>query len=260
MFKFRAILFICLLSIIIHLPAQNAVPDNNIELRKSVQHQMLLTIDHSSNKSQPKLKVQLPVTLTMIATGAVSHYWQPMSSINVTIRDGVQQWRNSAFNGRRYTFDNYTQYLPYAALLALKLADGESKHNPIELTTCAAGSILIMVILVNGTKKTLQIQRPDQSAYNSFPSGHTATVFCGTEMLRLEYGDKYPWIVATSFAVATLTGIMRIYNNRHWAGDVLAGAGVGILSADLSFWLNDKIRAKRKNKKTPIIDSKTYSL
>jgi len=251
------------------------VADSNADMRTYVQQQMLLSIgqpayewqptfkvniDQSKYKSQPVFKVQLPVALTMMATGAASHYWQPISDINGKIRDGVQQWRNSVFNGRRYTFDNHTQYLPFVALLALKLATGESRHSALELTTCAAGSILIMNILVHGIKLTSQIQRPDGSAYNSFPSGHTATAFCGAEMLRLEYGDKYPWLIATSFAVATLTGFMRIYNNRHWAGDIVAGAGVGLLSADLSFWLNDKIWAKQKKKMTPPIVSNIYLL
>ena len=30
---------------------------------------------------------------------------------------------------------------------------------------------------------------------------------------------------------------MRIYNNRHWIGDVLVGAGVGILSVRVAYWL-----------------------
>ena len=30
---------------------------------------------------------------------------------------------------------------------------------------------------------------------------------------------------------------MRLYNNRHWLNDVLAGAGVGIISAQIGNWL-----------------------
>ena len=44
-------------------------------------------------------------------------------------------------------------------------------------------------------------------------------------------------IAIAGYTVATGVGIMRMYNNRHWASDVLAGAGVGILSASLMYWL-----------------------
>ena len=30
---------------------------------------------------------------------------------------------------------------------------------------------------------------------------------------------------------------MRLYNERHWTTDVLAGAGIGILSARVGYWL-----------------------
>jgi len=32
-------------------------------------------------------------------------------------------------------------------------------------------------------------------------------------------------------------GLMRMCNDRHWYNDVLAGAGIGILSARLGYWL-----------------------
>jgi membrane-associated phospholipid phosphatase len=36
------------------------------------------------------------------------------------------------------------------------------------------------------------------------------------------------WIVGPIlYAGAALTGISRMYNNRHWASDVLVGAGIG---------------------------------
>ena len=86
-------------------------------------------------------------------------------------------------------------------------------------------------------KHTLDVERPYPGVYTSFPSGHTVTAFIGAEILRREYGEKYPAIAIAGYTVATGVGIMRMYNNRHWASDVLAGAGVGILSASLMYWL-----------------------
>ena len=39
------------------------------------------------------------------------------------------------------------------------------------------------------------------------------------------------------YTVAAATGFLRMYNNRHWATDVIAGAGIGILSAEIAYWL-----------------------
>ena len=79
--------------------------------------------------------------------------------------------------------------------------------------------------------------RPDGSANNSFPSGHTATTFMGAELVRIEYGDESPWYSVGAYAVATTVGVLRVYNERHWFTDVFAGAGVGILSARIGHWL-----------------------
>lgn len=50
------------------------------------------------------------------------------------------------------------------------------------------------------------------------------------------------------YVVATGTGILRMYNNKHWLGDVAAGAGVGILSTTLSYWLYDKFHIGKNEK------------
>lgn len=44
--------------------------------------------------------------------------------------------------------------------------------------------------------------------------------------------------------MASGVAFMRLYNGRHWLNDVIAGAGVGILSARIGYWmlpLNRKI-------------------
>ena len=33
------------------------------------------------------------------------------------------------------------------------------------------------------------------------------------------------------------TGYMRMYNNKHWFSDVVAGAGIGIVSTKIAYWI-----------------------
>lgn len=64
---------------------------------------------------------------------------------------------------------------------------------------------------------------------NSFPSGHTAVAFALATSLARETPDK--WTDAAFFTVATVTAYARMHDDRHWASDVVFGAGIGILSA-----------------------------
>ena len=56
----------------------------------------------------------------------------------------------------------------------------------------------------------------------------------GAELVREEYGMGYG---LGAYAVATSIAFLRMYNNRHWLNDVIGGAGVGILSARIGYWL-----------------------
>ena len=51
------------------------------------------------------------------------------------------------------------------------------------------------------------------------------------------------------------TGVYRTLNNKHWVGDVVAGAGFGILSTELAYWMYPKINTifSNKNKSTMIM-------
>jgi membrane-associated phospholipid phosphatase len=35
---------------------------------------------------------------------------------------------------------------------------------------------------------------------------------------------------------------VRVYNDKHWFSDVAAGAGIGILSAKMAYWLHPLIK------------------
>jgi membrane-associated phospholipid phosphatase len=60
----------------------------------------------------------------------------------------------------------------------------------------------------------------------SFPSGHTTSAFAVASVLTMGYRDK-PWVGITSYTVASLVGLSRINDTRHWASDVIAGAALG---------------------------------
>jgi membrane-associated phospholipid phosphatase len=70
-------------------------------------------------------------------------------------------------------------------------------------------------------------------AYQSFPSGHTINAFAFASTITRETQFWWPhsaWYVGTvMYGGASLMGVSRIYNNQHWASDVMAGAAIGTL-------------------------------
>ena len=60
----------------------------------------------------------------------------------------------------------------------------------------------------------------------SFPSIHTATAFSVASVLSEEYGHN-PYVPPLAYGLATLTGLARINDNKHWASDVFIGGAIG---------------------------------
>ena len=142
--------------------------------------------------------------------------------------------------------DDYIKYAPAAAVYALDLVGIKSKHNFIDRTIIYLVSNTLANQLVTSLKHATHQLRPDGSTYNSFPSGHTTTAFISAEFLNQEYGFRSPWYSIAGYTVAGATGICRVMNNRHWLSDVIAGAGLGILSTKLTYWLYYKVKPGRK--------------
>ena len=67
------------------------------------------------------------------------------------------------------------------------------------------------------------------TVFNSMPSGHTAVSFAGLVMI----GMLFPRIKWATWTMAIIIGVSRIYVGAHWPSDVILGAFVGMLCADL---------------------------
>lgn len=155
--------------------------------------------------------------------------------------DHFRQLRNDHLPAFSRHFDNYLQYLPAAVMLGMKVGGVEGRSSWGRMITSDAFSAAIMATVVGTLKATTNVTRPDGSNNRSFPSGHTATAFMTATMLSKEYGHISPWVSVGAYSVATATGLMRMANNKHWLSDVLAGAGFGILSTELGYYLADLI-------------------
>lgn len=176
---------------------------------------------------------QLILPAALVAVGSLGLI-PAVKDVNRDIRDGVADARD----GHYFHADDYLQYLPVVSTYGLSLLGAKARHSYLDRTFLIATSYLTMGILVNGLKYTIREPRPyNPNVRNSFPSGHTATAFMGAELVRMEYKDASVWYGVGAYVVASGIGVLRVWNERHWATDVLAGAGIGILSARVAYWL-----------------------
>ena len=155
-------------------------------------------------------------------------------------RVSVKENINRYLPGFENALDDYTQYIPFVAAYALDPLGVKSKHKLLRKTTTTATAIASNLIVIQGLKYSIAETRPDGSADNAFPSGHTATAFMGAHIFHKEYGDRSIYYSIGAYTLATITGVFRQLNDRHWISDVFVGAGLGISLTEFAYWLNDK--------------------
>ena len=160
--------------------------------------------------------------------------------------NGLAQYKRYHGDG----IDNVLQYTPMAASFVLKIAGVKGRSTWKERIIKSAGTFVLCAGTTYALKHAIHSTRPDGTDNQSFPSGHTAVAFCGATVLHKEYGKVSLWISVAGYTVATITAVDRVRRNRHHWGDVAAGAAIGWLSAEASYWIVDKIMGKKK-KKTP---------
>jgi hypothetical protein len=62
--------------------------------------------------------------------------------------------------------------------------------------------------------------------FTSFPSGHATAAFAVATVLGTAYKETI-WVPILCYSLATGAALSRIYDNQHWASDVLVGSVIG---------------------------------
>lgn len=206
---------------ILHVNGQDASVEEALKSKKNIEFKYEALI--------------LPTAL--IGFGAFGRESHTLKQINTSIKNKIGKNADS-----KLTIDDFAQYSPFLSVYGLNTVGIEGRNNFKDRTIILGTAYLMMGGTVKLLKHTCNVERPDGSSKNSFPSGHTATAFMGAEFLYQEYKDVSIWYGISGYLVASGTGYCRIYNNKHWATDVAAGAGIGILSTKIAYWIHPVIK------------------
>jgi membrane-associated phospholipid phosphatase len=191
--------------------------------------------------------VGLAVPAALITYGLLSLGDNGIREWDYTVRDALLDRHAPLRTG----LDHYLQFSPALLAFGLKAAGVKSRHSATDMALLYALSNVVNGAMVHGTRLIAPRTRPDGSKRPSFPSGHTSTAFVAAEFLHQEYADGSVWLSVGGYGLASLIGVARIAKNRHWVSDVVAGAGMGILSTQLVYWAYPQLqRAIGRGSKT----------
>ncbi len=119
-------------------------------------------------------------------------------------------------------------------------------HNWPRFAVNTLASVGVGFALKTALKKMVKEERPDHSDKESFPSGHATMAFAAARSIDKEFRKESIWIPIAGYAAATAIGVERVASDRHHWYDVVTGAGLGIASAELTWWLSDMLFPQRK--------------
>ncbi|MGM9804348.1 MAG: phosphatase PAP2 family protein [Muribaculaceae bacterium] len=157
----------------------------------------------------------------------------------------VAVWEHNLCKAKNYAYehleashthaDDYLQWAPLAVDIGMAVCGKKSNFSPTEDMLASLTSVAFMYGVGAAMKYTIRERRPyDVNERNSFPSGHVARAFRSAEAMRIRYGN---WWGAGGYALATTVAYLRLRNGKHWVNDVIGGAGLGILSTRVGYWL-----------------------
>lgn len=230
---------------------------------ENAQSQVIDSIKSVNHKQLQFEWKQLIIPTALIGYGVIGIESDLINNFDEDINEELEETIDDQF-----TIDDFSTFVPAASVYALNLFGVKGKNNFKDRTIILSTATLIMGTSVLTLKSTTNVTRPDGNSDDSFPSGHTAVAFMGAEFLWQEYKEVSVWYGISGYAVALGTGFFRMYNNRHWLTDVAAGAGIGILSTKIAYWmypfLNSKLfkseQSNSVNYLTPMIMNKQYGL
>ncbi|HVE40410.1 MAG TPA: phosphatase PAP2 family protein [Planctomycetota bacterium] len=160
--------------------------------------------------------VLVPLGLA-VGAGAVSHWDRPL-----------ERRLGGTLGGRPWIGDATMASLVGGSVLLGVFFPGEGRNGWDNFWEEA--EVLAVNAALTSSLKMLVGRRRPGGGNRSFPSGHTSSAFAAASLINDNSGGV---IGVSAYGLAALTGYSRMEARRHYPSDVLAGAAIGILSAQV---------------------------
>ena len=182
-----------------------------------------------------------PVTIATAYAGATLFCYRFLDD---EVNEIAQRWQNKAVASVSKTYGSLglgsSNVIITAGTGIAALVTKDKKLEKVSILLIAGH--IVNSYATEQIKLSFQRHRPSTGdAYNKFDwregnksntsmvSAHTSNAFATATAFSIVYKDK-KWVPVVAYSAASLIGISRIYNNAHWASDVMAGAAIGYLS------------------------------
>lgn len=170
---------------------------------------------------------------------ALAAAW-PLQRVDDALQRAVQSWRRPPLEGAmRVASDAGRPLLVGGALLGLALGPpGRAVVGEL------AVALVPVNLAVEALKWATDRTRPDgerRRSNSSFPSSHAANAAA----VALVLARRFRRGAAGFFALAAVVAFSRVYLNRHYPSDVLAGAALGLFGAWAGLRLWTRLRRGR---------------
>jgi membrane-associated phospholipid phosphatase len=158
----------------------------------------------------------------------------------------VSHQSTAADNLSKYVFEPIGNGIGTSVIIGGLYAGGLlAKDNRLAGSSLTAAKAFIVSAVIAQTVKQLthrhrpyQDEIPDHDQwegpiadihYTSFPSGHSTAAFSLATVFAMEYSNTI-WVPVLAYTMATGTAISRLYDNDHWASDVVIGSALGFVT------------------------------
>ena len=184
----------------------------------------------------------------------------------------VSHQSTTADNLSKYIFEPYGRFAP-VIIGGLYIGGRLAKDNRLAGTSLiAAKSFIVASVSAGIVKQLTHRHRPFQDdlpnhanwdgplssiEYSSFPSGHSIAAFSMATVYALEYRNTI-WVPVLAYTLATGTAVSRLYDNKHWASDVVIGSALGFVTG--RFMWKQSRKCNNRFVVLPSVGSKTASL
>ena len=197
-----------------------------------------------------KLSEQRSIAQEWIVAGTVAGAgiaaWHYDENIQWFVRENNYQ---AIENIGKYALEPLTGGIATMPLLAGAYYYGYKKENSVitEFAVDGAKAFIIARTISYIPKYLLHRERPEsqenlnknawhgpsfKSDHTSFPSGHAASAFALATIAAYKF-NEYRWVAPFSYSLAGLASFSRVYRDKHWMSDILAGCIIGLLTGSL---------------------------